>query len=89
MNLVVNAIYLALTAYAWLIVIRALLSWVHPYPGSWLGRVDLALARVTEPYVGLFRRILPPLRTGGVGIDLSPMLALLVLVVVMEIIVRL
>ena len=89
MSIVAYLIYLALAAYAWLIVGRALLSWLRPRPGSALFRVDRLLYRATEPYVGLFRRLLPMARIGGLGIDLSPLVALLVLFVAMQIVVRL
>ena len=89
MSTVAYLIYLALAVYAWLIIGRALLSWLRPRPGSALFRVDRLLCQATEPYVGLFRRLLPMARIGGLGIDLSPLVALLVLFVAMQIVVRL
>ena len=89
MNVVRNLLYYALLFYAWLIVARALLSWLRPRPGSTTFRIDAVLHRVTEPYVGLFRRFLPPMRLGAVGIDLTPMAALLVLFLVMQLVARL
>ena len=35
------------------------------------------LRLVTEPVLGPLRRALPPLRVGGMGLDLSPLVALL------------
>ncbi len=89
MSLIAYLLYLALAAYAWLIVGRALLSWLRPRPGSALSRIDRLLYRVTEPYVSLFRRSLPMARIGGLGLDLSPFVALLVLFVAMQIVARL
>jgi YggT family protein len=89
MNLFVNMIYLALTIYAWMIVARAVLSWLHPHPGSALFRLDGVLSQATEPYVAFFRRLLPMARLGAVGIDMSPVAALVVLIVAMQIIARL
>ena len=37
---------------------------------------------VTDPYLNLFRRILPPVRLGGAGLDLSPIVATFVLIIV-------
>ena len=88
MNLIVNMIYLALTIYAWMIVGRAVLSWLHVRPGTALFRIDRVLSQATEPYVALFRR-LPMARLGAVGIDLSSVVALVVLLVAMQLIVRL
>ena len=49
MNAFIYLLYLAITVYAWLIVGRALLSWLRPTPGSVLFRIDRLLYRVTEP----------------------------------------
>jgi len=89
MNGFVNLIYYALTIYAWMIVGRAVLSWVRPSPGSALFRIDRVLYQATEPYVALFRRLLPVPRVGAVGIDLSSVVALVVLLVAMQVIARL
>jgi YggT family protein len=88
-SLIVNIIYLALTIYAWMIVARAVLSWLHLRPGSALFGLDRVLFQATEPYVALFRRLLPTARLGAVGIDLSSVVALVVLLVAMQIVARL
>jgi len=59
----------------WLIIIAAVISWVNPDPRNPIVRF---LYRTTEPILRPFRRILPPGRTGG--IDLSPILAILLIV---------
>ena len=56
-----------LTVMYWLILIRALLSWVNPDP---FNPVVQFLQRVTEPVLEPIRRLLPPL-----AIDLSPLIA--------------
>jgi YggT family protein len=60
-----------LSAYMWIIIIRALLSWVNPDP--WNPIVQF-LNRVTEPVLAPLRRRLP---TWQWGIDLSPLVAIL------------
>ncbi len=59
----------ALTIYFWIIIIRALLSWVNPDPYNPIVRF---LYQVTEPVLGRIRRILPDLG----GLDLSPFIVL-------------
>jgi YggT family protein len=44
---------------------------------------------VTDPYLNIFRRILPPVRMGGAGLDLSPIVATFVLLIVRGIVVGL
>ncbi len=61
---------IALNLYMWLIIIRALLSWVNPDPFNPIVRF---LYGITEPVLARIRRVLPPLG----GIDLSPLVAIL------------
>jgi uncharacterized protein YggT (Ycf19 family) len=89
MSPIVGVLYFVVSTYAWLIVIRALLSWFRLRPGTAAYRVHELLGRVTEPYLGLFRRFIPPARAGGAGIDLSPLVGLVVLFVIMQVIARL
>lgn len=62
---------LLLWAYMWLIIIRALLSWVNPDPRNSLVQF---LTRVTEPVLAPIRRRVP---SWSVGLDLSPLVAIL------------
>lgn len=57
----------------WLIIIRALLSWVNPDPYN---PIVQFIERVTEPVLFPFRQLIP---THKIGIDLSPLIALLFL----------
>ncbi len=57
----------------WLIVVRALLSWVSPDPSN---PIVQFIERATEPVLAPFRRLVPSHR---IGLDLSPLIALLFL----------
>lgn len=61
------------TVLYWLILIRALISWVNPDPDNPIVRI---LHQVTEPILEPLRRLLPAWR---IGVDLSPILAFLLL----------
>ncbi len=89
MNGIANLLYLVVMIYAWLIVARAVLSWAQLRRGTAIYRVNAVLVQVTEPYLGLFRRVLPVARIGGVGIDWSSVVALVVLLVVLQVLGRL
>ena len=65
---------LALNVYMWLIIARALVSWVSPDPYNPIVRF---LYNVTEPVMGRVRRWVP-LVFGG--LDLSPILIILVII---------
>jgi YggT family protein len=74
-----------LFVYILLILIYVLLSWFRLPYNLWLNRIQRFLYDVCEPYVGLFRRVLPPLGF----IDLSPMVAIIVLVIIRSLVVPL
>src|ERR671938_241978 len=62
--------------YILVIFIYILTSWI-PLPYSpWLNRVQRFLYDVCDPYLRIFRRVLPPLGP----VDLSPVVAVVVLV---------
>lgn len=78
MFIIANFIYaiatiidMILSIYMWIIIARAIVSWVSPFSRSPL---VYALVRLTEPVLWRIRRIIP-LR--GMGIDFSPMIAIL------------
>lgn len=65
---------LVLTIYMWLIIARALLSWVNPDPYNPIVRF---LYNVTEPVLDWVRTRVPVVFG---GLDLSPLLVLLAIV---------
>lgn len=64
---------LVLTFYMWIIIIRALISWVNPDPFNPIVRF---LYQITEPVLYRVRRFLPPLG----GLDLSPLIVILAII---------
>ena len=60
-----------LTALNWLIIIRALISWVNPDPSNVIVRF---LYKFTEPILAPFRRFVPAYT---IGLDISPIFALI------------
>jgi YggT family protein len=79
-----------LLVYLILIFIRILMSWIPRMPyNRYLAAFLKFVSDVTDPYLNLFRRILPPVRMGGAGLDLSPIVATFVLIIVGQIVVGL
>jgi YggT family protein len=64
---------LVINAYIWIIIARAIISWVNPDPYNPIVRF---LVRVTEPVLRPVRHRMPTL---AMGLDLSPMVVILVL----------
>ena len=73
-----------------LIFIRVLLSWVPrmPYNRALRATVDF-IHEVTDPYLNMFRRILPPVGGGAIALDLSPIVGIFVLLIAQKIVVGL
>jgi len=63
-----------LDVYFWVVLARAVLSWVSPDPYNPIVRF---LQLVTEPVLRPFRKLLPPHKLGG--LDLSPLVVLVLL----------
>ncbi|HEY7563388.1 MAG TPA: YggT family protein [Acidimicrobiia bacterium] len=61
-----------LAVLAWIVLSWVQVSSVHP-----LGRVQVFLDRIMYPIILPLRRVLPPLRLGGMALDLSPLVLLL------------
>lgn len=78
-----------LLVYMWLIFLRALLSWIPQRRAGGLATINDMLYRVTEPYIALFRRFVPILRGGSVGIDLSMVVGIVVLYILQLLVGRL
>jgi YggT family protein len=78
------------TVYIVIIFIRILMSWFTRIPyNRYLDAVLRFVTEVTDPYLNLFRRFIPPVRLGPGALDLSPIVAVLVLSVVGGIVTRL
>ncbi len=73
---------IALSAYMWVIVIRAVLSWVSPDPYN---PIVQALYRMTDPVLSWLRRKFP-LMAGS--IDFSPLVAILVILFLQQFLVK-
>ncbi len=72
----------ALWGYMWILIIRAVLSWVNPDPYNPIVR---ALYAITEPVLSFLRRKFP-LMAGS--IDFSPVVAILAIVFLQRFVVR-
>jgi YggT family protein len=69
--------------YLVLIFVRIILSWIPRIPyNRFLNGVLKFVTDVTDPYLNIFRRILPTVRIGPGALDLSPIVATFVLIIV-------
>jgi uncharacterized protein YggT (Ycf19 family) len=70
-----NFVNVFATVYTLVILVYILMSWVRMPYSPWLERIQRFLRDVSEPYLRLFRRVLPSMGP----LDLSPVIALLAL----------
>jgi YggT family protein len=70
---IAKVLEVGLDIYMWVIIIRALISWVNPDPYNPIVQM---LTRMTDPVLRPIRKLAPPYK---IGIDLSPLIAILVI----------
>ena len=69
-----EVINIVLSFFMWVIIIRALVSWVNPDPYN---PIVQFLYRVTEPVLNPVRRMIPMF---NMGFDLSPLIVILIII---------
>jgi YggT family protein len=72
-----------ITVYVVLIFIRILMSYFRSIP--YYRALDVFLrfvTEVTDPWLNLFRRFIPPVRVGPAALDLTPMIAVFALYII-------
>jgi YggT family protein len=79
---VAKIVHFILNIYMWIIIARALISWVNPDPYN---QIVQLLYRITEPVLALVRRWIP---FRGMGIDISPIIVILAIYFIDEFLVR-
>ncbi|MDI3403009.1 YggT family protein [Streptomyces cavernicola] len=71
-----NVLYIALSVYLIVLIFRLVMDYVFQFARSWQpGKAMVVVLEatytVTDPPLKLLRRFIPPLRLGGVALDLS------------------
>ncbi|MFM7365626.1 MAG: YggT family protein [Cuspidothrix sp.] len=78
MNLLITTLDKFVFIYSCLLIIRVLLTW---FPSvNWYNQPFATLSQISDPYLNLFRSIIPPLG----GMDFSPFLAFIALKIVSD-----
>ena len=88
-NAVISILCVVLNIYTIVLFIRVVVSWAYlfgfrpPYTGPVRTVLDL-LEDVTEPVLTPLRAVIPPVRAGGMGLDLSMIVAFVILFVLRQ-----
>ncbi|QQE80718.1 YggT family protein [Alicyclobacillus sp. SO9] len=81
-NIIGNILYI----YLYLLIAVAIMSWIPDVAETQLGRI---LRRITDPYLNLFRRFIPPLNLGGMMLDIAFFIAFFVYYLAINEVIRL
>ena len=79
-----NVVDIGLTIYMWVVVVRAIISWVNPDPYN---PIVVFLRRSTDPVLNPIRRRLP-VALSRTGIDFSPLILLLGIIFLQKFLVK-
>ena len=74
----INLLLRLVDLYELLLLVDCIMSWVPVYSGT-VGDIKDALRKLTDPCLNLVRDLLPMVSRNGLGIDFSPMVAIVVL----------
>jgi YggT family protein len=85
-----TVIGLVLRIFIMLLIVRLVVDWIQIFARSWTprGPVLVVLEGVystTDPPVKALRKVIPPLRLGGVGLDLSFLAVLLICYILLSV----
>jgi YggT family protein len=69
---------LIIQLYLLVIFVRIIMSWFPPTPGTTYAQIFEVVDRVTDPVLAPVRAMLPPVRMGAMGLDLSPIVVFLI-----------
>jgi YggT family protein len=79
MNLLITTLSTFVALYSYVLIIRVLLTW---FPSiNWDSQPFAALSQISDPYLNLFRSIIPAIG----GMDFSPILAFIALNIIGEV----
>lgn len=73
-----SIVCLLIQLYLLVIFVRIIMSWFPPTPGTTYAQIFEVFDRVTDPVLAPVRAMLPPVRMGAMGLDLSPIVVFLI-----------
>jgi YggT family protein len=90
LSIVATILYVALTIFVVLMWVRFILDLVRAFARQWRPRgLGLVLAEavyaITDPPILLVRRVVPPLRIGGISLDFAWSIILIVCLILMSV----
>ena len=72
-----NALRTLIDLYVLVLIARIILEWIPVTYGHPLEKVKQGLRTITDPVLIPLRRLIPPVRAGGMALDLSPLILII------------
>jgi YggT family protein len=73
-----SIVCLLIQLYMLVIFARIIMSWFPPTPGTTYAQIFEGFDKATEPVLAPIRAVLPPVRMGAMGLDLSPIVVFVI-----------
>ena len=94
MGIALQVLYIALYSYLIVLIFRLVMDYVFQFARSWRpGKAMVVILEatytVTDPPLKLLRRFIPPLRLGGVALDLSFFVLMIIVYILISVVSRL
>ncbi|MER5743715.1 YggT family protein [Streptomyces sp. NPDC059913] len=94
MGVAVQIVYVALMCFLIVLIFRLVMDYVFQFARSWQPGKPMvvileATYTVTDPPLKLLRRLIPPLRLGGVALDLSFFVLMIIVYILINLVTRL
>ena len=88
-SILVIVLYTAFQVFYWMLIARIIMSWFPQIRNVEALRPLIGfIIDVTDPFLKIFRSIIPTVSVGGVGIDFSPFIAIITLIIVQRIVIQ-
>ncbi|AEW93565.1 MULTISPECIES: YggT family protein [Streptomycetaceae] len=94
MDVAKQVIHIALMCFLIVLIFRLVMEYVFQFARSWRpGKAMVVILEatytVTDPPLKLLRRLIPPLRLGGVALDLSFFVLMIIVYILISVVARL
>ncbi|MDT0264985.1 YggT family protein [Streptomyces sp. DSM 44915] len=91
MGIVQQVLLIALYCFLGLLLFRLVMDWVQMFARSWYPGKPMIVAleatyTVTDPPLKTLRKVLPPLRFGGVALDLSFFVLMIIVYILINVV---
>ena len=91
-SIALNVLDLLLEIFKWILLVRIVIEMIQSFsrnfrPPRWFAVIAEPLFVVTDPPIKALRRLIPPIRMGGVALDLS-VLVLVFAIMIVQMILR-